>query len=158
MSKNEAIISVIKWNTHFKALPMRKEWETPEFWKKNTPINFTSLQLQNPNKFSFEIDDEFRLDNTGLINHRYKTEGTAEIAEIIQEDETNIALKILIHTQTPPSICIGTIKARYEMGKGLKFGVFIYRLEVDLSTTPTISRSMVEYAIRYYLRKTIQGE
>ena len=106
----------------------------------------------------FEIDDEIKLEPTGLLSQHYHAVGNIEVQDHGEQGPKGYLWELHITVQNP--IAKVNTRVRAKKGeKGLKVGIFIQSLEFDAGLLDTIpgGRDAILFAIRLYIRQLLQN-
>ena len=131
---------------------------TTAFWRPFIPLHLPRFEKTGEREFVFEIDDEVKLEPSGLLSQHYHAIGTIEVEDHGEQGSKGYLWELHIRVQNP--IVQVHTRVRAKKGeKGLKVGIFVHSLEFDAGLLDTIpgGRDAVLFAIRLYIRQLLQN-
>jgi hypothetical protein len=132
---------------------------TTEFWRPFIPFkNILCFEKTGDREFIFEIEEEVKLEPTGLITTQYHANGTIEVQDHGEQGSKGYLWELHIDVQSPAAKVLTRVRARPSKN-ALKVGIFIQSLEFDVGLLDVIpgGRDAVLFAIRVYIRQLLQN-
>ncbi|MHA1746973.1 MAG: hypothetical protein ACTSWW_13305 [Promethearchaeota archaeon] len=132
---------------------------TTEFWRPFIPFkNILHFEKTGDREFLFEIEEEVKLEPTGLMTTHYHANGTIEVQDYGEQATKGNLWELQINVQDPPAKVLTRVRAR-PTKNALKVGIFIQSLEFDAGLLDTIpgGRDAILFAIRVYVRQLLQN-
>ena len=132
---------------------------TTEFWRPFIPLNLLRFEKTTGDReFLFEIEEEVKLEPTGIITTKYHATGTIEVQDHGEQGTKGYLWTLHINVQDPPAKVQTRVRAR-PTKNALKVGIFIQSLEFDAGLIDTIpgGRDAILFAIRVYIRQLLHN-